>query len=109
VFFHNTGSDGCRDIQADGQIEQGAASGVVFLTPQWFKTAFDAQTALALSQRPFCYFIVREQWTHNLFGPILVPPNNGQPGGGLEFTSTGPIVLPGGYRKAIPYYQRYDH
>jgi hypothetical protein len=91
VLRHYTTEQGARGIQADGEIAPGAESGRVYLTPDQYGSALEAQQQLALKESPFGYFEVPFSRVPGVAGPATVEPKYGQPGGGNECFVSCPV------------------
>lgn len=88
---HYTDEAGYAGIMHDGEIQP--RNGFVWLTPDYYSSAADAQAKLALSSRPIGYFSVNSNNLILTGSPTTVQPANGQPGGGTEVTTAKPISV----------------
>jgi hypothetical protein len=86
VFNHYTNEASRAGIDASGQINPGATSGRVFLSPSAYADPITAQSELALPGTPTAgYYQIPESRL----------PGFGQPGGGLECWVTCPVNITG--------------
>jgi hypothetical protein len=94
-FFHYTFPTQCDLIEGSGEI---TTSGLIWLTTQIYASGKEAKERLSLSGVPSCSFVMPDYLIPDLVGPGVVGPDNGEQGGGLEWTSPGPIDLGPLYR-----------
>jgi RHS repeat-associated protein len=69
--------------------------GYVYLTPDIYDSGQQAQSSLSMSTTPEGFFWVPIRNFDTYFGPSIVPPANGFPGGGIEIRVPHPINTPG--------------
>lgn len=93
ALYHYTTADRAEQILSDGQINP-SSNGYTYLTPDRYAEGSTAESRLALSTQPDGY--IRVPAPAGAPEPTVVPPGNGQPGGGLEVPIRGPITLPPG-------------
>jgi hypothetical protein len=96
ILYHYTDEAGRAGIEASGQINPGAGSGKVFVSPTQYADAATAQAELSLPRPPTAgYFEIPESRLPGLTDPSPVRADYGQPGGGLECWVTCPVDLRG--------------
>jgi len=83
MALRTTLTRGREGIEMSGLILPGR-NGRVYVTPDEYDTADEAQRRLALHRRPTGYFEVPRARLSGLSEPEEVHPHNGQPGGGRE-------------------------
>ena len=91
---HYTNNVGRAGIMAMGAVRP-SGNGNVYVTPDVYGTGSAAQAHLALGQTPTGYFRIPMKNFYSLNGPTEVQRASQQPGGGVEYTNTGPVSISG--------------
>ncbi|MDO8390244.1 MAG: RHS repeat-associated core domain-containing protein [Actinomycetota bacterium] len=92
---HYTTAEFGESISKGGEITPGVSSGKTWLTPDEYLDGVSAQSKLALNKTPDGYFEIPMCRVQCPSSPSVVQPYNGQPGGGIEITTTSPIDITG--------------
>jgi hypothetical protein len=92
VLYHYTTDAGAIGITEDQEITPGK-SGAVYLTPDLYGTAEEAEDKLALDQEPTGYFAIPVDLISDLEGPqpVAEKPLGAGNGGGTEYWTQGTI------------------
>lgn len=93
VVYHYTPSQNATGIEDDGEIVAQGTTGRVWVSPTLYNSASEAQSELSLPATPGGYFQIPIDDVPSLSEFTTALPDYGQPGGGLEGSSPGPIPI----------------
>lgn len=92
-YRHYTDNAGAEGITKSGSLKPGVQSGKIWLTTDQYSDGVEARSNLALNKTPTGYFEIDADRIDGLDGPSDVKPWNGEPGGGIEYTTPNPIDM----------------
>ncbi len=92
--FHHTNAAGAAGIPLSGEYRP-SADGLVYFSPVPYTKGSNAKEKLSLTTTPTGYFPVLKSRIPGLVLKGTVEPDNGQPGGGIEYVAPGPVPYNG--------------